>query len=980
MLSVSLDANGYTIVTPSADSRLVYVSVSGNDSNDGLSPSTPVKTFAHAQTLIRSGFPDEMLLKRGDIFDDYITNWNKSGRSVNEPVLIGAYGTGPRPIIHSGANFGAFATLDSSTVNFLDVIGIAMIANNKDPNSPTFSEFGPGSDTGFQFGAKGGNVLVEDCFVQFYRDNFDIEGNNGPLANITLRRNVIVDSWSHDTNLFSEGVYSHNLDHFSVIGNIFDHNGWNTQIPSAVQTGHNHDMYFSYAVSNADVEGNIYADASFAGINLRPGGIVKNNLFVNDAIAVSYGNADGAMSTAGGVSGEISGNVVDGDKGVGTGLYGQGFAIGNITPGKGLLFQNNIIAHDTQNARAAILLTMATGTTTPGVAVGENDVTIQNNIIYGWYRAIEEDGRFQPGGTGLYAYNNVSFISNDIIGSVNRLVRKDGKYDPTQEHWSSNRYYDAALTQPNWFTILGNTVSATQWKTAVDPTGTILTAPPAYADPNRTTASYDATLGGPGTLVDFMAQARMISRDNYRPQYLAQAVINYIQAGFTIDTTPPQVTAVSLPAVGAAATPTGYTFTVTYGDDFFLDKTSLNSNDLLVTGPNGFSQIATFVSAAPSTLGLNGYQSTVATYKIVPPGGAWSSGASGAYTVSLRPNQVRDMAGHFITDGVVGSFQVDLLAPTAAADAPLVSSASIGATSYSFTVVYTDNTAINPATLDGTDIEVTGPGGFDQIAALTGTTGSGTAITATYTITPPGGAWTADDAGTYTITAKANSIFDTFGNPLAGAALATFAAMADLGGLNPPPPSGSISGTVFNDANGNGALDVQELGLVNVFVYIDTNLNGQWDAGEAYAVTDNNGRYTIGGLADGQYTLREIAPINYRVTNPSTGNNLTTLSGGAAILNADFADQIRAMTGGGPPLKPVLTPIGIITSITGLAISSDSGTASAETPTDGLLSAMPPVTTTLAAIKVTSASTKTIKPAKVTTVTPKTAKHEKSSH
>lgn len=41
-----VDANGWTVLTPSADSRLVYVSSStGNNSNDGLSPATPKQTI-----------------------------------------------------------------------------------------------------------------------------------------------------------------------------------------------------------------------------------------------------------------------------------------------------------------------------------------------------------------------------------------------------------------------------------------------------------------------------------------------------------------------------------------------------------------------------------------------------------------------------------------------------------------------------------------------------------------------------------------------------------------------------------------------------------------------------------------------------------------------------------------------------------------------------------------------------------------------
>src|SRR5688500_14316556 len=67
--SVSYDAAGFTVVTPGASDRIVYVSASGgNDSNYGLSAVAPVRTLNKAKSLVRSGYGDQMLLKRGDTF------------------------------------------------------------------------------------------------------------------------------------------------------------------------------------------------------------------------------------------------------------------------------------------------------------------------------------------------------------------------------------------------------------------------------------------------------------------------------------------------------------------------------------------------------------------------------------------------------------------------------------------------------------------------------------------------------------------------------------------------------------------------------------------------------------------------------------------------------------------------------------------------------------------------------------------------
>jgi hypothetical protein len=69
--------------------------------------------------------------------------------------------------------------------------------------------------------------------------------------------------------------------------------------------------------------------------------------------------------------------------------------------------------------------------------------------------------------------------------------------------------------------------------------------------------------------------------------------------------------------------------------------------------------------------------------------------------------------------------------------------------------------------------------------------------------------------------------------------------------INPAAQKGSISGTVFNDANGNGVLDAGETGMAGVVVFLDANGNGVLDANEMYTTTDANGHYSFTGLATG---------------------------------------------------------------------------------------------------------------------------------
>src|SRR5690606_20018381 len=73
--------------------RSFYISNSqGNDNNDGLSESNPIKTLAHASTLdLLPG--DKLLLKRGDVWVNQKLTPRGNGTS-ELPIIIAAYGNG----------------------------------------------------------------------------------------------------------------------------------------------------------------------------------------------------------------------------------------------------------------------------------------------------------------------------------------------------------------------------------------------------------------------------------------------------------------------------------------------------------------------------------------------------------------------------------------------------------------------------------------------------------------------------------------------------------------------------------------------------------------------------------------------------------------------------------------------------------------------------------------------------------------------
>ncbi|MFN0244454.1 MAG: hypothetical protein ACKVWV_16320, partial [Planctomycetota bacterium] len=100
-----IDDAGWTSIDASADTRRVYVSASaGDDDASGLSPSAPKRTIAAGKALLRHGFPDWLLLRRGDTWHESLGQWKKSGRSAEEPMLVMSYGDAPaRPLLMTGS-------------------------------------------------------------------------------------------------------------------------------------------------------------------------------------------------------------------------------------------------------------------------------------------------------------------------------------------------------------------------------------------------------------------------------------------------------------------------------------------------------------------------------------------------------------------------------------------------------------------------------------------------------------------------------------------------------------------------------------------------------------------------------------------------------------------------------------------------------------------------------------------------------------
>jgi hypothetical protein len=121
------------------------------------------------------------------------------------------------------------------------------------------------------------------------------------------------------------------------------------------------------------------------------------------------------------------------------------------------------------------------------------------------------------------------------------------------------------------------------------------------------------------------------------------------------DTTAPTAKLGATPAVTAAGTAT-YEFAVTYADNVAVNAATFDGGDVRVTGPNGFSALASFVKADAAGNGTP----RVVTYRVAGPAGGF---ANGTYTVASVADQVLDTAGNKVAAGTLGTFAVTVTAP-----------------------------------------------------------------------------------------------------------------------------------------------------------------------------------------------------------------------------------------------------------------------------------------------------------------------------
>ena len=408
-----LDDDGWAEITPGADHQIIYVSNAGDDGHDGLTPETAVATLEEARGRLRAGTSDWLLLRRGDTFStDIRFREELSGESADHPMVVGAYGDGPRPVIDGSLRM--WATHRHVVLRDLEI---------HQPGKFALDVLGTIE-----------NLYLENLLLRGGESRIQGDGSD-PHRGITLRRSMILDGhhpepyagddWSDAHANRLSGIYIANVDGLLVEENFADLNGWLPGYdPDGAPGPHppsmfNHNFYLQTSNTNLTYRGNISSRGASFGAQLRPGGVVQYNLFV----------ANNAAFFTNTVASLVEDNVITiaGNKDAHTiGALGWGYNANDIAD---TYLRRLIVAHSVDPLGPEPDQDRANN------AVHELDgVHLEDVILYQWgstpNQPDELPGHLDPASTSLASYAEAHLGSASTESLLDELRLRDRDFWP----------------------------------------------------------------------------------------------------------------------------------------------------------------------------------------------------------------------------------------------------------------------------------------------------------------------------------------------------------------------------------------------------------------------------------------------------------------------------------------------------------------------------------------------------------------------
>ncbi len=506
----------WTTFTPSADTRIIYVSNSeGNDAlasshaasgiSDPFLPTgsvTPFKTIAAAAAAynaLPNNEPHWILFKSGDTWtNENIGQWRKSGRSASEPALLASYGDSIEPpkILTGSSSFSGAITNGVSNVTIADVsVQAHTYTTTTGVNGPNAFRWISNSPAG--------NFVFEGLHVQDYGSAFTVGASQAPfhgsISNVTFRNNVI--NASHNEN----AIYMSGIDGLKVFaGNTFYDNAyWDNHSQGSSRGKH---IYFDNEngygpedpTGHAIYKENFFVDSATLGFQARTGGEISNNYVESNGFGIIVGSHDN----------------------------------GQLWPIVTASVHDNVVVH----ANDGINQTLGYG-----IVIDNADIDVERNIIAYYDSSL-------PFGHPIY-------VTGDAGNVTTARIRENTIYDTTGDiriGSSISSTVDPLVLTDNFLNddiaddigSLGSNVRSSTVN---------------FVDPDlRDLAKYNMeVLGGTRSTAAFMAEALKQWRGNYRFEYTVNEVNNYVRKGFEPDGSQPELCGKGAVSCGFAASLSG---------------------------------------------------------------------------------------------------------------------------------------------------------------------------------------------------------------------------------------------------------------------------------------------------------------------------------------------------------------------------------------------------------------------------------------
>ncbi len=540
---------GWTVFTPSTDTRIVYCSKSvGSDGRCGwvgelLDPNGQAWTnstcpgaaggWPHTETAhgpkqnlsggsgaiakLRSApfGPDWLKLRCGDTWTEGFGSWAKSGVSASEKLLITSYvptagGTDVRPKIRtSGTNTNGFTlTSNHSHIALVDID----FENTTVPAT--------GNQFGFYTTGTSDDILIEGCRFDHYNKNVITGDNGGLTTNVVVRRCVLSYGWL-------QGTYAQYIDGLTFDECVF----YKNSIENNAQVVQRHHTYVDTEfTSNITFKNNLLDYAWSLGIQTRVGGTVTGNVVSRCGLGIQVGTAEYSNPAS---DATVAFNSVV--SGIPPAWDANGSWALNVNNGKVVGVTDNIFANGPGQGKPVQFWKQSTGVTNATIAY-------ERNILYQW------GGITSPWNEGQVRitddpsrYDSITFEDSDFYSTLDtaNMIRWDnGGIDKV--HSSGCRFHTIASASA-WFNF-GGDLTLSAFKTAQTPDDTTSTAPGSnfgypsgavYAPANATLDGYARSINLTNATADgVMAEAVKQRKGHWAPTFTAQAINAYMRDCF----------------------------------------------------------------------------------------------------------------------------------------------------------------------------------------------------------------------------------------------------------------------------------------------------------------------------------------------------------------------------------------------------------------------------------------------------------------